>query len=242
MAPHRARLAPQQGRLRAEAAEIGQHRHAALEKRHVIAEAGRLARRADVGRHPRQPDVEQVARRVLDQQIELIGPHPGLVLGRFEILEAGVDRQVHSGRGVIFQPDRLCQPAPAVDHVAHDGVPIEVGGTLPGGGKRLLIVLRYLLDRVARVLGGELGHERPNGYPVRLPVAHRLHIAGEPLLVTLLHLGGHLISTRQLVGYIAVCGIGRRHGIRRRWPIARQYARWVLRCQRRSVTSAPTAA
>ena len=62
---------------------------------------------------------------------------------------------------------------------------------LPGGGKRLLVVLGHLLDGVAGVLGRELGHERPDGNPVRLLVPHRLHIAGEPLLVELFHRGRH---------------------------------------------------
>ena len=158
----------------------------------------RLADRAHVGRHPRQPDVEQVAGRVGDQQVVLVGPHPGLVLGRLEVLEAGVGRQLDARHGVVLQPDRLRQPAPAVDHVAHHGVPVEVGGALPGGGKRLLVVLGHLLDRVAGVLGRELGHERPDRHPVRLPVPHRRHIAGKPLLVTLFHLGGHLLTTREL--------------------------------------------
>ena len=73
MADGRARFGPQAGDLRAERREVLHHGHAALDQREVAAPRGRLAGRADVGRNPRQPDVEQEAGGVLDQLVVFVG-------------------------------------------------------------------------------------------------------------------------------------------------------------------------
>ena len=93
----------------------------------------------------RQPDVVQKAGRVLDQLIVLVRLHERVVLGRLEVLEAHVGRHVDTGHAVVPQADALGQAGPDVDHVGHDGIPVEVGGTLAGRVKRLRVVVRQFL-------------------------------------------------------------------------------------------------
>ena len=187
---HRAALAPQQGVLRAEGAEILHHRHAALEEGKMVGRGRRLARGTDPGRHAGQPDVQQKARRVLDQGVVLVGLHVGVVLRRLAVLEARVGRDVDARNAVVFQPDRLRHAGPAVDHVRDDGIPIELGGALAGRGEGQFVVVGHLLAGIAGVLGRELGHEGPDRHHVRLAIPHRRDIAAETGLIEALFVGG----------------------------------------------------
>ena len=137
--------------------------------------------------HARQPDVVEEAGRVVDQRVVLVGPHEGLLRRRLAVLEARVGGHVDARDAVVLQADRLGQPGPDVDHVGDDGVPVEIGGALPGGGKGLFVVVRHLLAGVAGVLAGELGDERPDRNHVRLLVPHGRRVAAHPGGVTLLH-------------------------------------------------------
>ena len=174
--------------------EILEHRHAALEERHVVAEGAGLADRRHVGGDAGQPDVEQVARGVRNQRVVLVGPHPGVRFGRLEVLEGRVVRDFDAGDRVVPQPDRLDQSHPAVDHVAHDGVPVVIGRTAAGGEKGLFIVAADLLRRHAAVLGRELRHERPDGNPVRLLVPHGGDIPLQPRGVAIFDRLGSLLG------------------------------------------------
>ena len=57
------------------------HNLSLLQQRQVVRLGDRLARRTQVGRNPRQPNVQQEAVGVFDQLIVLVGPHEGVLLG-----------------------------------------------------------------------------------------------------------------------------------------------------------------
>ena len=141
---------------------------------------------ADLGGDARQPDVVEEAGRVVDQRVVFVGAHEGLVLGRLDVVEAGGVRDVDAGDAVVAQPDGLRQAGPDIDHVRHDGVPVEILGGLDGRLEGLVVIVGDLLAGVAGVLGGELGDERPDRDHVRLLVAHGGDVAVEALLVELL--------------------------------------------------------
>ena len=183
------RLAPQQGVLRAEGGEILHHRHPALEEGEMVGRGRRLARGAHGSGHAGQPDVQEEARRVLDQGVILLRLHVGVVLRRLAVLEAGVGGDVDAGNAVVLQPDRLRQPGPDVNHVRDDGVPIELGRALPRGGEGQFVVVGHFLAGVAGVLGRELGHERPDRHHVRLAIVQGREIAAQTGLIEALFVG-----------------------------------------------------
>jgi hypothetical protein len=99
-------------------------------------------------------------------------------------------RNTDARNAVVTQADGLCQAGPDINHVRHDGVPVEVFGGFDGSVEGFGVIVRDLLAGVAGIFGGELGYEWPNGHRIRLLVAQGGDVTIEALLVELLGLHG----------------------------------------------------
>ncbi len=184
---NRARLAPQPCHLAGKGHEVQHHRHPALDERQIVRFGDRFPDLPDRLGHAWQPDVVEEPGGVRDQLVVLVGPHERVVFRRFQVLKAHIGRHIDPRDPVVGQVNALCQAGPHVDHVGHDGVPIEVRGAPAGGLEGLGEVMRQCLAGVSRVSAGKLRHKRANRNHVRLFVAHRRDVATEPLLVQRFH-------------------------------------------------------
>ena len=182
---NRAALVAQALDLRTEGVEVGQHRHAALHQREVVAVGRRLADARDFSRDAREPDIVEESGRIVDQDIVLILTHEGAVLRRLDVVEAGRVRNADAGNAIVPEPRRLREAGPDIDHVRHHRIPIEVLRTLDGRLEGAVVVMRDLLAGHAGVSGGELRHKRADRDPVGLLVAQRGKVAAEPFAIEL---------------------------------------------------------
>jgi hypothetical protein len=159
--------------LRPECGKVAHHRHAALDERQVVAVRGRTARRTDLRRDPRQPDIVQKSHRVGRQGLILIRLHVGVVFRRLPILKTRILWNMQARNAVILQPDRLRQARPHIHHVGHDRIPVEVRGALARRLECDPVIVRDLLACQAGVFGGELGDKRRIGIMSVCPSASR---------------------------------------------------------------------
>ena len=160
-----------------EITEVLQQRQTAFKEREVVAICRGLADGGHVGRDAWQPDVEQEGCWVVDEGVVFVVPHEGVLLSRLKVLKADVRGDVDAGHAVVSEPDGLREPGPDVDHVADDGVPVEVGGAFPRRGERCFVIVRDLLAGVAGIPGGELGDERADGHAIGLAVSQSGDVA-----------------------------------------------------------------
>ena len=172
----------------AEGAEILHHRHAALEERQVVRLGDRLARRAQLGRDPRQPDVQQEAGRVFDQLIVLVGPHEGVLLGRLAVLKTRVGRDVDAGNAVIAQAHR-------VGHRRSRRRPCSTPRRPSRNRRRTCGRRRRPGGNRGPIPGRCSRHRRPVNSATKgrmgtmsgLPFAHRRHVTVQPALIASFH-------------------------------------------------------
>ena len=94
-------------------------------------------------------------------------------------------RYADAGNPVVAQSRRLREAGPDIDHVGHNGVPIEFLGALHRRLKGEVVIVRDLLAGHAGVLRRELGDERADGNLVRLFVAEGREVTREALLIKL---------------------------------------------------------
>ena len=176
-------LGAHQFRLPAEALKVAEHGEAALDQCNLVAVGALLARSDNLARDPRQPDLVEIAGRIVDQVVVFLRPHPGLVFRRFEVLEPAIRPRGDSRNPVVLQPERLNQAGPDIDHVAHQGIDVEEPGGLADSGECLLEIVGHLHHVVTGQLAAKFGKERPDRHTIGLLVAHRRHEAMQALAI-----------------------------------------------------------
>ena len=94
-----------------------------------------------------------------------------------ELLKSCVSGNLYTWHSVVFQSYGLGQAGPYIDHIADNGVPVEIRCTLADRGKGIFVIVRYVLAGKSGIFSSKFRYERPNRYLVGLTIPHCRHIS-----------------------------------------------------------------